>query len=149
RRSLGSKSKRCRHWLQTPAVRPWGASARARPTGAPHCEQNRLSSATTGLARTTDAGSMTGAGGMSTRPAPMPPVRRLVVRVVPVIRRLPCERADPVTRPDPAPSVAAGAAGLGRDAAGATPGAGADLPFAGAAFFAVAAGWPLAPHVPQ
>src|SRR3954470_15453672 len=108
--SLGSKSKRWRHWLHTPLSRPSGASGRARPTGAPQLEQKRLSSLTVGLARTTVAGSMVGAGATSTRPAPMALVRRLVVRVVPV-RLDPCERDEPVPAVPPVPAGPAGPAG--------------------------------------
>src|SRR5947209_2120879 len=93
-RSLGSKSKRCRHWLQMPAIRPWGASGRGRPTGAPQFEQNRLSSGMVASLSTTALGSTTGAGATSTRPAPIPVVRRLVVREVSVVRRVDPVRAE-------------------------------------------------------
>ena len=99
-------------------------------------EQNRFSSLTSGSAMTMVAGSMAGAGGTSTRPAPMVE-RRLVVRVRPLtVRRDPPERVEPVSRLVGTPTRAAGVAvavGLatplaGALAAGAATGSGALVP---------------------
>src|SRR5947209_15588228 len=137
-RSLGSKSKRCRHWLQIPAIRPCGASGRGRPTGAPQFEQNRLSSGIVASLSTTALGSMTGAGATSTNPAPIPVVRRLVVRDVAVVRLV-----EPV-RPDVDTALGA----LGALAAGAVFFCAPRLacPWAGACGCGAGA---LAPHVSQ
>src|SRR4051812_265877 len=133
-RSLGSKSNRCRHWLQIPAIRPCGASGRGRPTGAPQFEQKRLSSGMVASLSTTALGSTTGAGATSTKPAPIP-VRRLVVREVAVVRRVDPERADVET------ALGALAAGVAFFCAPFLA-----CPWAGACWRAAGA---LAPHVSQ
>ena len=75
--SFGAKEYGVRHFGQNPSVRP-GLPSRDRPTGAPHVEQKRLSSATDGSASTTERGSATGAAGTFVMPAPRcwDPVRR-------------------------------------------------------------------------
>ena len=67
--SLGVNENGVPHFGQNPSVRP-GCPPRQRPTGSPHSEQNRFSSATSGLAMTTDCGSGTGADGTVVIPAP-------------------------------------------------------------------------------
>jgi hypothetical protein len=79
---------------QKPSARP-ARDPRERPTFSPHFEQNRFSSATSGLAMTTDAGSGTGADGTVVIPAPW-----CWMRAVPLtsrrVGRLSPARAEPM-----------------------------------------------------
>src|SRR5215213_858674 len=91
-RSFGSKSNGVRHLGQNPFDRP-GEPSRERPTGAPHTEQKRLSSATVGGSISACRGSVIGTEGTCVRPAPSREV--CVVAVSRRVGRLaPLERAD-------------------------------------------------------
>src|SRR5215472_11586891 len=100
--SFGANENLLPQLEQNPSTSP-GVPSRLRPTGRSHEPQNRLPSATTGLASTAAAGSRAGTGGISTSPAPRCPradrllparMRRLPVRPLPV---------RPLEDPEPAP----------------------------------------------
>ena len=67
--SFGSKLYCVRHFGQKPFVRP-GWPSWPRPTGEPHTEQKRLSSATAGESISAWRGSTAGIDGTGVRPAP-------------------------------------------------------------------------------
>src|SRR6478609_10635655 len=92
--SFGVNENGARHFEQKPSVRP-GLPGADRPTGAPHEEQNRLSSGTCGLASTTDFGSGTGADGTVVMPAPRCWMR-LLAATSRRVGRLDTLRAEPI-----------------------------------------------------
>src|SRR5262249_38099333 len=93
--NFGANEYSRRHFGQKPSVRP-GLPGRERPTGAPHAEQKRFSSGTSGFASTTERGSGTGSDGTVVMRAPRCCMRLLDARMRRVGRLAPEIRAEPI-----------------------------------------------------
>src|SRR4051794_27292093 len=141
----GSKSNAVRHLGQKPFVRP-RCPSRALPTGAPHTEQKRLSSPTTGGSINAWRGSTTGTGGTRVSPAPRrdvdPPRSRRRVGLDPATTRAEPNGTEPsLLLPVTAEPGLSGALGADMAPLPLTPGGGSGAAF-GAAVGAI-------PHTSQ